>query len=78
MTAHMLRSLDLSGLGGPMGTEHTEINYEKPFLSIEKAKEFAQEEYGKKQINWKIGRNGSINSGDLLCISYIIYPVDIE
>jgi len=51
---------DASHLGGPMGTEYTTHVFTKPFVSVEKAKEFAKK-YQKKwpeHATWKRdGRN---------------------
>jgi hypothetical protein len=45
---YSLTSTNLTGLGGPMGTESTTINYIKYFTSGEKAANYAIKEYVKE------------------------------
>jgi len=76
-----LVSENLTGLGGPMGTERTWTNWEKFFNNMDAAKEFAQKDYARhgrpKKIQWTRGKK-SCNSGDLLFVKYHINEVEIE
>lgn len=83
MEIYQLTSLleDLSRIGGRMGTEYTTINYTKPFSSLDKAQEYADNEYfahrGQK-IEWtKINKN-IWSSGDLLYVMYEIRKIKID
>lgn len=71
-----LVSEDLTGVGGPMGTDHTTENFTKFFVDIENAKKYAEKDYGDK-IEW-IRCNGGVSSGDLLHVMYDITPVKTE
>ena len=60
MDAYLLECEDASGLGGPMGTEHTTHVFSKPFLTLETAMEHAQthhQKYRKDKLNWKRDKN---------------------
>lgn len=74
---YCLVSEDLRGLGGPMGTEYTTINYKKYFRKKINAKEFAQKEYNRERIRWK-KRDGEVTSGDLLFVMYTITKIKFE
>lgn len=80
---YILESNDLSGLGGPMGSERITTNFVKYFYSIDNAKKYAEEDYfnyhaGKETIKWKKARYGGITSGDLLYVEYHIWKIKIE
>lgn len=78
---YILESNDLSGLGGPMGSERIITNFVKYFYSIDNAKKYAEEDYLKykpEPIKWKKARNGGITSGDLLFVEYNIGKIKIE
>jgi hypothetical protein len=71
-----LVSENLTGLGGPMGTEHVSINFRKHFMLIDKARKFAEEDYGKR-IKWK-SYGKELRSPDLGYVLYRIKPIKIE
>jgi hypothetical protein len=71
-----LRSENLTGLGGMMGTERTWTNFRKFYSSTELAKDAAEKDLGEK-INWKKTTNG-FNSGDLGHVMYHIKKVKVE
>jgi hypothetical protein len=76
MEIYKLVSENLSGLGGPMGTESTSINFVKYFTTVDKAEKYAEKEFG-KTITWKkYGRE--LNSGDLRFVMYHISKIEIE
>ena len=83
MNIYSLMSENLTNLGGSMGSEYTYPNFTKYFSSVEFAKEFAEKDYNKafkvkgKKIKWS-KRGGTISSGDLSFVMYIITPVKIE
>lgn len=70
-----LTSENLSGLGGPMGTERTYDNWRKLFYDVEVAKAHAVIDYG-KAIKWQTETN-RIHSGDLGYVMYTIKEVDL-
>lgn len=76
MNIYSLTSTDMSGLGGPMGTERTETNYIRYFSKKEYAQAYAEKEFDKK-IEWKNDRSGGCTSGDLLYVMYDIAKVRI-
>ena len=55
--------LDLSGLGGPMGTERVTTTDSGFFINIDNAKKYCEKYYG-KLIKWKKCKSG-LTSGDL-------------
>lgn len=71
-----LRSVNLTDLGGPMGTETTWDNYIKYFNSIEAARAYAEKEFGEK-IRWAKDGSG-LTSGDLRHVAYDIEKIKIE
>ncbi len=85
-----LISENLTGLGGPMGTERTSTNYTKKFKddlesgsmkpvigsAVRKAKAFAEKEYGKK-IEW-IKTEKGYRSPDLGYVMYHINEITFE
>lgn len=76
MNIYSLTSTNMSGVGGPMGSEHTDTNYIRYFSTKEYAKAYAEEEYGKK-IRWWNDRSGGCTSGDLSYVMYDIAKVQI-
>lgn len=69
-------SENLTGLGGPMGSERTWTNWRKFTESKKKAKSICEEDYGEK-IEWiKEGRK--LRSDDLSYVMYHIKPVKVE
>lgn len=80
-----LESENLTGLGGPMGTERTWTNWRKFFSTVEAAKEFAEKDY-KRPINWSASKGPTCNgipidlacSGDLGFVMYHIRCVKVE
>jgi hypothetical protein len=85
MKFYQLISENLSGLGGPMGTERTHNNYIRHFKddiagfdnhvvigsALRKAKDFAEHEYGKK-IEW-VKTNEGWRSPDL---AYVMFHIN--
>jgi len=68
-----LVSENLTHLGGRMGTEYTTTNYSKPFKSIQKAKEFAEKEYG-NELKWVVTDKG-LRTEDL---GYVMYYINTK
>ncbi len=68
-----LESENLTGLGGPMGSERTWTNWRKFFKTVSSAKAFAEKDYG-KAIQW----DKSNCSGDLRYVMYHIKRVKVE
>ena len=71
-----LISENLTGLGGPMGSEKVFNNFSKIFSFIGNCKAEAEKDYGTK-INWK-NFEDRITSGDLGHVMYIIKEKYIE
>lgn len=74
-TVYEVVSKNLTNLGGRMGTEYTYNNWRKHFSDVDKAKEFAEKDYGKK-IKWNKTENG-FRSDDLLYVMYYVNKLDI-
>ena len=80
-----LVSENLSGLGGPMGTERTWTNWRKFFKTVKAAKNAAESDYG-KPIEWSQKKGPTRNfkpidltcSGDLRYVMYHIVEVKCE
>lgn len=76
----MLRSINLTNLGGPMGSESTFSNFEKPFKSMKEAKEYGEKDYEtsgrKEKIKWS-NTNGNACSGDLDFVMYEIEKINM-
>lgn len=68
---YQLVSENLTNLGGPMGTEYTFDNFRSQFSTLEKAKHFAESDYGGK-IDWIKTKKG-VRSKDL---GYVMYHID--
>ena len=74
MKIYQLTSENLTGLGGPMGSEHTSTNWQRFFRSIASAKRIAAKDYkkegGEEKIEWV--RDGKeIRSQDLNWVMYL-------
>jgi len=74
-TVYEVVSENLTNLGGRMGTEYTYDNWRKHFSDVDKAKEFAEKDYGKK-IKWNKTEKG-FRSDDLLYVMYYVNKLDI-
>jgi hypothetical protein len=78
MKIYQLTSENLTGLGGPMGTERTTINWVKPFDSLETAQAYAVNDYeGDEEIEWKKDGEGKWHSQDLRWVMYYIHEVEL-
>jgi hypothetical protein len=79
MKIYQLTSENLQGLGGPMGTERTTVNWVKPFESLESAQKYAENDYeGKDKIKWtKDQKEAQWCSGDLRWVMYHIHEVEL-
>ena len=77
---YSLTKNDLTGVGGPMGTDSVRTEWREYFTSIQFAKEVAEEDHQKgdarENIRWKKDGNG-LYSGDLQSHDYYIAPVVI-
>jgi len=77
MKIYQLTSENLQGLGGPMGTERTTVNWVKPFESLETAQAYAVNDYeGDETIKWTKGSDGW-HSQDLRWVMYYIHEVEL-
>lgn len=78
ITMFMLIATDLTGLGGPMGTETTKTIFREFFTTMPKAKRRAEEHYKKNKgtevIQWK-GNDKAATSGDLRWVMYSVKEV---
>ena len=76
MDIYTLISENLTGLGGPMGTERTWENWRKNFIDPDVAKMVAQKDYESQSksapIKWKKTKKGW-TSGDL---SFVMYSIE--
>lgn len=75
MAIYELRSENLTGLGGPMGTERTWENYRLFFSSAKLAKSHAEKEYG-KPLEWIKGKD-SERTADLGHVMYHVHKVKV-
>lgn len=66
---------DLTGLGGSMGTERTFTKWRKFFSSMQKAKKYAEKDYG-KPLEWFETDDG-VRSNDLSYVMYYITRVKV-
>lgn len=73
---YVLKSENLSHLGGPMGSEYTTTNWRKFYKKSKNAKLFAEKDFGKK-IKW-IKKKEGWRSPDLLYVMYHINKVKIH
>jgi len=72
-----LTSLNLTGLGGPMGTERVTANWRRFYGSFEDAKSAAQKDYVRGEIHWHY-KAGGCSSGDLGYVAYAISEICTE
>lgn len=72
-----LVSENLTGLGGPMDSEHTWTNWRKYCKDIKQAKELAQKDYGDEKIEWIRTKTG-LRSPDLGYVMYHINRIQTE
>lgn len=77
MTIYVLSNINLAGLGGPMGTEHTSVRWTKYFSTLAKAKAYAERNFKYKNTNaekieWSRSGNGCVVSQDLRWVQYEI------
>ncbi len=71
---YSLTSENLANLGQQGATTH--LNWKKYFSSLEKAKAYAEKDYG-KPIEWVNTYDGT-RSPDLLWVTYHISKVEVE
>ena len=77
MGIYELTSLNLTGLGGPMGTERVTTNWRRFYASFEDAKIAAQKDYTRGEIHWH-HKAGGYCSGDLGYVAYAISEIYTE
>lgn len=78
---YRLTNTNLTGLGGPMGTERTSTRWTKFFRSRSGAKEYAEGDYQKNghDLDWKWQQVGdNLTSGDQGWVMYDIEYVYTE
>lgn len=81
---YQLKSKDLSGLGGQVGSESTRINFRKYFTTEEAAKDYAEKDYSKNKgpingsLTWHTFGSGGITTGDLGFVMYVIKKIKVE
>jgi hypothetical protein len=80
----VLESENLTGLGGPMGSEHTSCNWARYYKTMDKAKLAAKKDYKKEcngkpeeEIKWSKGKN-NCSSQDLRFVMYHISSMKVE
>jgi hypothetical protein len=86
MKVYCLVSENLTGLGGPMGTERTWTNFRRYFRRKTKAKQIAQDDYNdeigykdKDKLRWiKDEKPGECRTKDLGFVMYHITIINIE
>lgn len=85
MKIYQLENEDMTNAGGPMGSS-TSTRWRKYFISPQRAKQFAEDDYSKEikrePIKWlrffpRRGETGW-SSGDLGWVCYTITPLKIE
>jgi len=80
MIVYELESKNLTGLGGPMGTDHTTTNWTALFMSVKSAKRLAEKDYkmqksdGDEDIKWRRVNDNDWQSQDLRYVMYTISP----
>lgn len=80
---YKLTRINLTGLGGPMGTERTWHDWEKYYTDISKAKSVAAKDHeetdNREKIRWTKDRDGKrFQTNDLLSHQYEIKEIEIE
>lgn len=73
---YILRSENLTNLGGRMGTEYTFSNFEKYFNSLSSARKYAEKDYGSK-LEW-IKEKYGFRTKDLSYVMYHIRKIKTE
>ena len=71
-----LRSENLGTLGTYMGNGYSFDNWIKYFTTLEKAKAYAEKDYG-KPIEW-VDVSMGVRSPDLLWVMYHIHKIEVE
>lgn len=78
LAVYQLTSENLTGLGGPMGSERTWDNWSRPYRDLASAKEAAEKDYNKQcsgkpeeKIVWT-RENGEWHTQDLRFVMYNI------
>lgn len=82
---YKLISENLTGLGGPMGTERTWSNYTKYFKTVKAAKEFAEKDFDSFEVRngryrklvWHKDRD-YYRTDDMGYVMYYIKKVKVE
>jgi hypothetical protein len=74
-----LESENLTGLGGPMGSERAETNWRKFFKTVRAAKDAAEKDYG-REIEWdkRKGPTRNLKPIDLTCsgdLGHVMYHI---
>lgn len=76
---------NLSGLGGPMGSEHTSIDWKKHFETAEDAMEYAENDStdflgNANEVTWRSRDRYKtvLSSQDLLSHMYHIQEIEVE
>jgi hypothetical protein len=84
MFIYELESEDLTGLGGPMGSEQTSTNWRRFFKGIKRAKKVAEDDYKensepdtREKIRWSTSGEG-LTTGDLRFVMYNIRRIKVE
>lgn len=72
-----LVSENLTGLGGPMGSDRTSTNWRKLFSTEDAARAWAEGDYGHGSIAWVTTPSGT-RSPDLGHVMYHIKTVEVE
>lgn len=76
---YLLVAVDITGVGGPMGSVSTPVTMRRYFRSKEGAKAAAEKHYNGSRgpIKWERS-SGYITSGDLGYVMYTISPLKVE
>lgn len=74
----LLRSENLTHLGGPMGTEYTTTNWRKYFTKFQYARDYAEQDYGQSLTWHSSNEDGSVRSDDLGSVMYHITRINVE
>jgi len=85
MVIYMAVSENLTGLGGPMGSERTIINWQKHFHIISTAKRYCEQNYKEKtkgekyieKLQWYNDGDG-FQTQDLGFVRYIIKVIKVK
>ncbi len=77
---YQLSALDMSQVGGPMHLARTTISWTKPFSTLEKAKDYAEENYKRTagreavKVQWK--QNRRADSWCTQDLSWVMYEIE--